>query len=126
MLSQAIQRLLRAGGRRPVSCIKSMAHLRTPPSAVGHLPPKAQAPPRPVPGPPGLPWLGQLPAFLRTKFFPRQLLAWAEEYNGVYSFEIVGQRYFVVVGESIKPPPHVDGAPTRVGCHVGQVWDAAI
>ncbi len=111
----------RAGGRSPVPFICSMA-LRTPPSPAGQPPLKAQAPPRPVPGPPGLPWLGQLPTFLRTKFFPRQMLAWAEEYNGVYSFEIVGQRYFVVVGESIIPPPQVHGAPTPLGYHAGWVW----
>lgn len=70
-------------------------------SPMGRAPPPApptQQPRQAMPGPPGLPWVGQLPAYLATKFFPKTLLKWTEEYGGVYKLELVGKTYVVVTG----------------------------
>lgn len=67
------------------------------PAGAPDLPPLQRAP-----GPPGLPWLGQLPAYLATKFFPKKMLEWSEQYNGVYAMEIVGRKYLVVTGGCIE------------------------
>jgi hypothetical protein len=62
--------------------------------AVGNTPASKQ-----LPGPPGLPWIGPLPQYLRSqKQFYRQITEWANEYGGVYGFELMGSKFVIVTG----------------------------
>eukprot|EP00198_Chlamydomonas_reinhardtii_P008582 XP_001697919.1 cytochrome P450 [Chlamydomonas reinhardtii] len=91
------------------------------PAGAPDLPPLQRAP-----GPPGLPWLGQLPAYLATKFFPKKMLEWSEQYNGVYAMEIVGRKYLVVTEPSLIAGivgRGSAGLPKSTGY---AMWDSAI
>lgn len=59
-------------------------------------------PSRQLPGPRGLPFLGQLVPFLRSPFFPAVVTKWADRYGKIMQFEILGNTYVVVTGVLLR------------------------
>ena len=78
------------------------------------------AAPRPLPG---LPWLGSIPAYLGSKFFPQKVADWARSFGGVFQVHLKpgSSKPYVVVTDPKLVPAIVGrgskGLPKSPGYH---------